>query len=152
MHKRREPLGWGSILVFLAAIVLSLAICSLLLAIQGKPAFSALSLLIKSAFFSAWAVEDCLVKSVPIFLCSLGVAIAFRLQVWNIGAEGQFALGAVGATWMALTFPELPWYALLPLMLAMASITGGLWGLMPALLKIRLRVNEIIVTLMLNYI
>mgnify|MGYP006950047781 FL=1 len=89
VHKRREPLGWGSILVFLAAIVLSLAICSLLLAIQGKPAFSALSLLIKSAFFSAWAVEDCLVKSVPIFLCSLGVAIAFRLQVWNIGAEGH---------------------------------------------------------------
>jgi len=152
VHKRREPLGWGSFLVFLAAIVLSLAICSLLLAIQGKPALSALSLLIKSAFFSAWAVEDCLVKSVPIFLCSLGVAIAFRLQVWNIGAEGQFALGAVGATWMALTFPELPWYALLPVMLAMASIAGGLWGLVPAFLKIRLRVNEIIVTLMLNYI
>jgi ABC-type uncharacterized transport system permease subunit len=152
VHKRREPLGWGSVLVFLAAIVLSLAICSLLLAIQGKPALSALSLLFKSAFFSAWAVEDCLVKSVPIFLCSLGVAIAFRLQVWNIGAEGQFALGAVGATWMALIFPELPWYALLPAMLAMASIAGGLWGLVPALLKIRLRVNEIIVTLMLNYI
>ncbi|MFZ0613858.1 MAG: hypothetical protein WAM73_16585, partial [Desulfobacterales bacterium] len=134
MHKRREPLGWGSLVVFLAAIVLALALCALLLAVQGQPALEALTLLFKSAFLSSWAVEDCLVKSVPIFLCSLGVAIAFRLQVWNIGAEGQFALGAVGATWMALTFPELPWYGLLPAMLAMASLTGGLWGLVPALL------------------
>ena len=151
-HKRREPLGWGSLVVFLAAIVLSLAICALLLAVRGQPALEALTLLFKSAFFSSWAIEDCLVKSVPIFLCSLGVAIAFRLQVWNIGAEGQFALGAVGATWMALTFPGLPWYGLLPAMLAAASLTGGLWGLVPALLKVRLRANEIIVTLMLNYI
>jgi simple sugar transport system permease protein len=85
-------------------------------------------------------------------LCSLGVAIAFRLQVWNIGAEGQFALGAVGATWVALTFPSLPGFVLLPAMLAMASAAGGLWGLVPALLRNRLRTSEIIVTLMLNYI
>jgi simple sugar transport system permease protein len=143
---------WGSFLVFSGAIVFSLFVCSLLLAIQGKPAFEGIVLLIRGAFFSAWAVEDCLIKSVPIFLCSLGVAIAFRLQIWNIGAEGQFALGSVGATWAALTFSNLPWYALLPIMLAMASLAGGLWGFFPALLKVRLRANEIIVTLMLNYI
>jgi simple sugar transport system permease protein len=80
------------------------------------------------------------------------VAIAFRLQVWNIGAEGQFALGALGATWAALTFPQLPWYAMLPLMLAAASVAGGLWSLLAGLLKTRLKVNEIITTLMLNYI
>ena len=152
IQKRQEPLGWGSFFVFLVAIALSLGLCSLLLAIQGKPAFYGMKLLINGAFFSAWAVEDCLIKSVPIFLCSLGVAIAFRLQIWNIGAEGQFALGAVGATWAALTFPELPWYGLLPVMLATASLAGGLWGMIPALLKIHLRANEIIITLMLNYI
>ena len=152
VHKRREPLGWGSFLVFLATIAFSMGICGLLLAVQGRPAFNAVSLLIRSAFFSTWAIEDCLVKSIPIFLCSLGVAIAFRLQVWNIGAEGQFALGAVGATWVALSFPEFPWYILLPAMLIGASIAGGAWGLVPALLKVRLRANEIIVSLMLNYI
>jgi len=152
VHKRREPLGWGSFLVFLAAIAFSMGVCGLLLAVQGRPALSAMSLLVKSAFFSAWALEDCLIKSVPIFLCSLGVAVAFRLQVWNIGAEGQFALGAVGATWVALRFPDFPWYVLLPAMLIGASFAGGVWGLVPALLKVRLRANEIIVSLMLNYI
>jgi simple sugar transport system permease protein len=101
---------------------------------------------------SRWSIEDCLIKAIPIFLCSLGVAIAFRLQIWNIGAEGQFALGAIGATWAALTFPDQSWYVLLPLMALMAFVCGGLWGLLPALLKLRMRANEIIVTLMLNYI
>jgi len=152
VYKRREPLRWGSFLVFLAAVAFSMGVCSLLLVVQGRPAVNAMILLIKSAFFSAWAIEDCLIKSVPIFLCSLGVAIAFRLQVWNIGAEGQFALGAVGATWVALRFPDLPGYVLLPAMLIGASLAGGVWGLVPALLKVRLRANEIIVSLMLNYI
>jgi simple sugar transport system permease protein len=152
VRKRREPLGWGSIFVFLGAVGLSLALCGLLLAVQEKPALHALYLLFHSAFFSAWGVEDCLIKAVPIFLCSLGVAIAFRLQVWNIGAEGQFALGAVGAAWAALRFADLPPLALLPLMTVAASLAGGLWGLIPAFLKNRLRANEIIVSLMLNYI
>jgi general nucleoside transport system permease protein len=150
--RRHEPLGWGSLLVFFIALALSLSFGSLFLAVQGKPGIHGMVLLGRSAFFSSWAVEDCLIKAIPIFLCSLGVAIAFRLQVWNIGAEGQYAMGAVGATWAALMFPDHPWYLLLPLMLLAASAAGGLWGLIPALLKIRLQANEIIITLMLNYI
>jgi simple sugar transport system permease protein len=123
-----------------------------LLALQGKPPLEGMLLFLQSGFGSSWAIEDCLAKAVPIFLCSLGVAITFRLQIWNIGAEGQYALGAVGATWAALTFPNLPGYLLLPCMLMSATVLGGLWGLIPALLKIKLQVNEIIVTLMLNYI
>lgn len=152
VHKRHEPLGWASLLLFLAAVLLSLSISGAFLAIQGKPAFQGMALLLKSAFLSSWAVEDCLIKAMPIFLCSLGIGIAFRLQVWNIGAEGQYALGALGATWVALNVPDLPWFYLLPAMLLAASLAGGLWGLLPAILKIRLRANEIIVTLMLNYI
>ncbi len=108
--------------------------------------------LFKGAFGSRWAIEDSLIKAIPIFLCSLGVAIAFRLQIWNIGAEGQFALGAMGATWVALSFPELPGFFLLPAMIGMAMLAGGLWGFIPALLRQRLQTNEIIVTLMMNYI
>lgn len=150
--RRQEPLGWGSCLVFLAALALAFTVSGTLLAVQGKPALQALWLLVESAFGSRYALEDCLIKAVPIFLCSLGVGLTFRLQVWNIGAEGQFALGAVGATWAALTFPGWPWYALLPLMLLCASAAGGLWGAIPALLRLKLRANEIIVTLMLNYV
>lgn len=152
VHKRQEPLGWGSCFVFLGAVTLSMILCGILLWVHGKPAVGGIWLLIRSAYFSGYAVEDCLIKAVPIFLCSLGVAFAFRLQVWNIGAEGQYALGAVGACWAALTFPDLPGYFLLPLMLLTASATGGLWSYIPAYLRNKLRANEIIITLMMNYI
>ena len=152
VHRRHDPPGWGSWLIAVAAVACSLGIGGLFLTVQGKPGLEGMTLLVNSGFFSSYALEDCLIKAVPIYLCSLGVAVAFRLQVWNIGAEGQYAMGAVGATWAALTFPHLPWMAALPLMLLSATIAGGLWGLVPALLKIRLNTNETIVTLMLNYI
>jgi simple sugar transport system permease protein len=150
--KRKEPRGWSSFLVLSAAVALSLALSGILLALRGTPPLEGLVVLFRGAFGSRFAIEDCLVKAIPIFLCSLGVGVAFRLQVWNIGAEGQFALGAVGATWVALTFPDLPAPFMLPAMIAMAVLAGGLWGLIPAILRQRLRTNEIIVTLMLNYI
>ena len=151
-YKRQEPLQWSSCLVFLGAVALSLTASALLLKLHGKPALGGIGILFSGAFGSLWAIEDCLIKAIPIFLCSLGVAIAFRLQIWNIGAEGQFALGAIGATGAALALPGLPWYGLLPLMAAAAFLCGGLWGLIPALLKLHMRANEIIVTLMMNYI
>lgn len=152
IRKRQTPLKLRSGLVVVGALVLSLLLSALLLKLQGKPAGQAMLVIFQGAFGSFWALEDSLIKAVPIFLCSLGVAVAFRLQIWNIGAEGQYALGAVGASWVALTFSFLPWYLLQPFMLLAASVTGGLWGLIPAVLKLRMRTNEIIVTLMLNYI
>ncbi len=152
VSKRMEPPRWGSILVFPTAVALSLAVSCLLLAAQGKSPAAGMSMLWHGAFGAWYTVEDTLLKTVPIFLCSLGVAVAFRMQVWNIGAEGQFALGAVGATWAALTFPGLPGWLLLPLMFACSAALGGLWAMFPAWLKLRLSINEIISTLMLNYI
>ncbi len=150
--RRQEPLGWGSCLVLLAAIGVSLLLSSVVLLVGGTPPIEGIAALFKGAFGSRYALEDALVKATPIFLCSLGVALAFKLQVWNIGAEGQFALGAVGASWMALSFPEAPAFVVLPLMIAMAMLAGGLWGLIPAVLRQKLKTNEIIVTLMMNYI
>lgn len=138
--------------ILLAAVALSLAASAMLLWLQDKPALRALAILFKGAFGSRWALEDSVVKAIPIFLCSLGVAVAFRLQIWNIGAEGQFAVGAIGASWVALSVPGWPAWLLLPAMMAAAAAAGGACGLIPAVLKLRLRANEIIVTLMLNYI
>lgn len=150
--KRQEPLGWSSCFVLLAAVLLSLVLSGLILIIGGTSPLEGIVVLFKGAFGSRYAFEDALIKATPIFLCSLGVAVAFRLQIWNIGAEGQYALGAVGATWMALSFPEAPSYLLLPAMAIMAVAAGGVWGLIPAILRQRLKTNEIIVTLMMNYI
>jgi simple sugar transport system permease protein len=124
-YKRQEPRPWSSCLIFLAAVVLSLAVSALLLKLQDKPAIEGITLLFQGALGSRWSLTDCLIKAIPIFLCSLGVAVAFRLQIWNIGAEGQFALGAIGATWVALSFPHQAWYVLLPLMVLAAFACGS---------------------------
>lgn len=150
--KRLEPLKWGSFVIFLAALCLSLSISGLLLAVQGKSMLKGLGILWQGGFGSVPVLEDTLLKSIPIFLCSLGVAVSFRMQVWNIGAEGQFALGAVGATWAVLTFPGLPAPLMLPLMFLCAAAAGAMWGLVPAVLRLRFGMNEIISTLMFNYI
>ena len=152
IRKREEPWKWGALVIFLGALLFSLAISCLLLAGQGKDPFLGMYILWQGSFGHVWALEGALLKAIPLFLCSLGVAVAFRMQIWNIGAEGQFALGAIGATWMALSFPDWPGFVLLPLMFIMAFICGGLWAMIPAVLRLKLRVNEIISTLMLNYI
>lgn len=151
--KRREPSPlWRSALVFTGAVAAALGLSMLLLTVRGISPLQGLDVLVTGAFGSGWALQDCLLKAIPLFLCSLGVAIAFRLQIWNIGAEGQFALGAIGATWMALSFGGAPKLFLLPLMIVAACIAGGLWAMIPALFRQWLGANEIIVTLMLNYI
>ncbi len=109
----------------------------------------------KGQFYS---VTETLVKAIPLTLTGLSVAIAFRMLFWNIGAEGQLVLGGVAAAGVALWFPSLfpflpqsPW-VYLPLMIVASTLAGAAWGLVPALLKSYLKVNEIITTLMLNYI
>ena len=151
--KRQEPSPiWRSALVFTGAVAVALGLSMLLLTVRGISPLEGLRVLVMGAFGSTWALQDCLLKAIPLFLCSLGVAIAFRLQIWNIGAEGQFALGAIGATWMALSFAGAPKLLLLPLMIVAACTAGGLWAMIPALFRQWLGANEIIVTLMLNYI
>jgi simple sugar transport system permease protein len=152
IEKREKPLGWGALVVYLGALALALLLCAGLLALFGKPGFGGLAILFRGAFGQSYSLTDGLAKAIPIFLCALGVALSFRMQVWNIGAEGQFALGAVGAGWAALTFSGLPMPALLPLMFLCAMAAGGLWGLIPGALKLRLGVSEVISSLMLNYI
>ena len=151
--KRQEPLGaGGSCLVLFAALGVSLLLSALFLLLGGISPLQGIAALFQGGFGSSWALEDSVLKAIPIFLCSLGVGVAFRLKIWNIGAEGQFALGAIGATWVALSFPNWPSYLLIPSMIIMAMVGGGFWAFIPALLRQRLRTNEIIVTLMLNYI
>lgn len=152
LQKRDEPWNWGAPFIVVGALVLSLGVSAILLELQGKSAVEGLTVLWQGSFGASWALEDALLKSIPIFLCALGVATAFRMQIWNIGAEGQFALGAIGATWAALSFPDLPGYLLMPLMFITAALLGGLWAFIPAILRLKLKVNEIISTLMLNYI
>ncbi len=92
------------------------------------------------------------IKTIPLLVMSLGTAVAFKMKFWNIGGEGQFFLGAFGASLVAFNLSSLPSYILIPLMFVAAFIFGGLWSLIPAFLRIKFSTSETLVTLMLNYI
>ena len=110
---------------------------------------------VSGAFGNSRKFGETLVKSTPFLMAGLSIAMAFRCGIWNIGAEGQFLMGALAATWfgtkLAPLFPETPWIAV-PLSLGVATLAGGIWGLIPAVLKVARGVNEVISTIMLNYV
>jgi simple sugar transport system permease protein len=166
LEKRLEPSRKVSFLVPIISFLLALVFGGILLAIVGANPFLTYQAMLEGAFGTVtqwqagefYSVSETLVKSVPLMFTGLAVAIAFRMLFWNIGAEGQLVMGAVGAAGVALFFPDLfPFlpqsrWVYLPLMIIAGLLAGAIWGLAPALLKAYLKVNEIITTLMLNYI
>ena len=98
------------------------------------------------------AIAELLLKATPLMLIAVGLAVGFRANVWNIGAEGQFLMGAVGATGIALAFKGVSSAVLLPSMIIAGAVGGALWAAIPALLKTKFNANEILTSLMLVYI
>ena len=146
---------WLSPALTLGAVVVALVISGAIIAIVGGDPVASYLHILNASFGSIGVLSDTLVKATPLILTGLACALAFRMRLWNIGAEGQFLLGAWGASAVVLVplVPAgTPGIVLIPLMLAAGMIAGGLWGLIPGVLKARLGVNEIITTLMLNYI
>lgn len=90
-------------------------------------------------------------QSIPLLLCGVGLLLAFKASFWNIGAEGQLLMGAVSATWVAL-FSGFPDYLMIPMIFIFGFAGGALWGLLSTVFKARFRINEVITTLMMNYI
>lgn len=150
---KRPDLSHGrEITMRLIAVVCSLVFASLFMLVLGYNPLSIFSNIIVGSTGTAFRIQETINKAIPLAALSLGVAVSFKMKFWNIGAEGQFYLGALCAAYTAYRLKNLPMYLLLPLMLVAGFIGGGLWGLVPALLKLKYRTNEILVTLMLNYV
>jgi len=138
----------------LILIILALLVGAALLAWIGTNPWTVYRRMAITAFGDAYGWSDTTIKAAPLILAGLGVSLAFRMRLWNIGAEGQLFIGAFMATGVALHWlpPETPKPIMLTVM-ALAGFGGGaLWGMIPGLLKAKLNVNEIITSLMLNYI
>ncbi|MFQ5912141.1 MAG: ABC transporter permease [Nitrospinota bacterium] len=149
--KERKVNLWG-ILSPLLAILAALATGGLLmLAIRADP-FLAYKFLFLGAFGDVNGVAEVFVKATPLILAALGVAVAFRCGIWNIGAEGQLYLGAIGAAGVGIFLKSPPAYVMLPLVALSGFAAGAAYGAIPGLLKVRFGANEIIVTIMLNYV
>ncbi len=154
IEPRIEQPGW---LVWASPIILivaALLVGALLLQIAGANPWLVYRRMAETAFGTRYGWSDTTIKATPLILAGLGVAAAFRMGLWNIGAEGQLFLGAFFASGVALHWlpPETPQPIMLAAMGLAGFVGGALWAAIPGLLKAWLNVNEIITTLMLNYV
>jgi len=153
IEKRKKYSIKQNLIIIIISIFLSLFISSLIFSLRGINPFFALYKIIFSSFGSLYGIKETITKAIPLMLCGIGLSIAFKGKFWNIGAEGQLLIGAVLATWVGLFIGKnLPSIILIPLMFLAGFVGGGLVALIPALLKVRFNTNEVISTLMLNYI
>jgi simple sugar transport system permease protein len=153
IEKREHVSRRARVLVPVISFVFSLLFGALLLRLSGVNPLRTYAAMARGAFGGRYAVSETLVKAIPLMLTGLGVSIAFRMLFWNIGAEGQLAMGGLAATGVALFWAErLPGWSLIPLAVLAGMAAGALWGAIPAALRAFLGVNETITTLMLNYI
>lgn len=153
---KNQHVDWAGVvinlLVPLVGMLVALLIGAVMLIILKVNPITAYSELVKGAFGSVSGITQTLVKATPLLLVGLGICIAFRASVINIGGEGQIIVGAIAATWWPLTFRTWPGWLLIPTTLIMGFAAGAFWGFVPGILKARLRVNEILSTVMMNAI
>lgn len=136
-------------------MILALILGGIVLRWVGGDPLRAYAFMLRASFGSIGVISDTLTKASPLILVSLAAAIAFRMRLWNIGAEGQFFVGAFGASAVVLTPllpPDTTPWLMIPAMMLAGMVAGALWGFIPGFLKARYNVNEIISTLMMNYI
>ena len=132
--------------------VIALLLGAVLIALSGTDPLTAYQAMLRGAFGGKRQLTETALKATPLLLIGLGLTVAFKARVWNIGGEGQYFMGALFGSIIALRFTELPAIVLIPLVLVAGIIGGAVWGLVPALLRTRRGINEIISTLMLNYV
>lgn len=152
LEKRENVRPYMHVLVPVLCILAALVFCGIIIQLQGFNSLKVYQKLFTSAAGSVANIAESTLHAIPLMLCGLGVAMAFKMSVNNIGAEGQFMIGAFSATAVALFCPGIPQHLVLPLMMAAGFIGGALWGIIAVLPRILLGVNETIVTLMFNYI
>ncbi len=148
----RQQMAWHrQALILAVSLAIGMGVSAAILVAAGVPANELLNEFVLQTLFDMQSLQAVLFQAAPMILVGIAASMAFRARFWNLGLEGQMIWGAIGAT--AISFFDVGPAALrLPLMLAMAMALGLLWALAPALLKLKLGVNEIISSLMLNYI
>lgn len=103
-------------------------------------------------FTTTQGVTESVTRAIPLILTAVGLCLPFKMGFWNIGAEGQLFMGAFATTLIVLMFPAAPSIVIFPLMIVAAFLSGGIWGMIPAFLRSKLEVNEVLTTLMMNFV
>jgi simple sugar transport system permease protein len=151
LEARGDTPAWLGLALPVAAILAALALCSLLIALAGADVLAAYGALFAGALGSRFNLVETVVKAAPLVLTGLAVAVAFRAKFWNIGGEGQLLAGAMAAAFVGAR-EGLPAWSLLPAMILAGALAGAAAAALPAALRVRLKVDDVVATLMLNFI
>src|SRR5436853_713882 len=150
LERRAERSTMMALASPLIAVVLTLATGAALFAVLGKPPVEALRIYFLDPLTDPWALQEIAVKATPLALIGVGLSLCYLANVWNIGAEGQFLIGAIAGGGLAVaTHGTGAGYWVLPAMLALGALGGAAYALIPALFKVRFGASEIITSLML---
>jgi simple sugar transport system permease protein len=152
IERRLTTPGWLVVAVPVGSLAAAFVAGAAVLLVAGNDPFATYARLFERGFFAPGALSNTLVTATPILLTGLAAAVAFRIRLWNIGAEGQLYMGAIGASGVGLSLHNQSAPVVVGGMIAGGLITGAAWALIPGLLRAYLNTNEIITTLMLNYV
>jgi simple sugar transport system permease protein len=153
LTKRDDASPWMSLISPLVAVLLTLVSGAIMFALMGLDPLRALHVYFVSPISDGWALQELAVKATPLVLIAVGLSLCYLSNNWNIGAEGQFVMGAIFGGWVAIATHGAangPW--VFPAMMLAGMLGGALFGLIPALLKTRFSANEILTSLMLVYV
>ena len=152
IEARNQPSTFVNILVPIIAVFLTLITGAIIFYIMGFDPIFALYTFFISPISNSYGISELFLKASPLALIAIGLAFCFKNNLYNIGAEGQLTMGAIFGGGIGIYFHDVNGFWLLPLMVIGGAIGGALWGIIPALLKIRFNTNEILTSLMLVYI
>ncbi|NIR32412.1 MAG: ABC transporter permease [Gammaproteobacteria bacterium] len=151
LETRPRTPAWLNFALPFGAVLATLLICSGLIVLADADVWRAYRALFGGAFGSRFNAVETVVKAAPLVFTGLAVAVAFRAKFWNIGAEGQLLAGAMAAAFIGAR-EALPVWSLVPLMILAGALAGAAWAGLPAVLKVRYRVDDVVATLMLNFV
>ncbi len=140
------------LIITLSAIGIAFVLAGIFIALNGVNPFLALWKVVTSSLGSSYGISETIVKAIPLIFTGLAVGSALNSKLWNIGAEGQLFFGATFATAFVIYGPVLSKPLELTVLIILGAVGGALWALIPALLKIKFKMNEVISTLLLNYV
>ena len=152
IERRAEPSSFMRFAAPVYATFSTLVVSSIMFALLGHNPADTLFAFFITPLMTINGISEWLLKASPLILIGCGLAIGFRANVWNIGAEGQLVIGAVCASGVGLFYPAPESALLLPLMVIAGMAGGMVWAAIPAFLRARMNTNEILVTLMMTYI
>ena len=156
LEKRPQPSKMWTVITPILAVIMTMIVGGIMFALLGKPPVEAIKTIFWDPLFheqfGPYSRPQLLVKAAPLILIAIGLSMGFRAGIWNIGAEGQYIMGAICGAGVGLAFYPTESMLLFPAMIVAGALGGWAWAMIPAVLKTKFGTNEILVSLMLVYV